>query len=164
MSQVMHYTHDGQPCAVTLTPLGADEWQATINGETYTLRARPAADGGWLLAMDGQQQITYCAAQGDERHIHAEGQVFSLSAADQRPRRRSSAGAAGDLSAQMPGQVREVLGQAGQAVTAGQTLVILEAMKMELRVTAPADGTVRRVLVSPGDVVTRGQTLVEIDQ
>jgi biotin carboxyl carrier protein len=59
--------------------------------------------------------------------------------------------------------VREVLVAEGDTVQRGQTLVILEAMKMEIRVAAPGDGQVRRLLVRQGDVVERGQRLVEIE-
>jgi methylmalonyl-CoA carboxyltransferase 1.3S subunit len=52
----------------------------------------------------------------------------------------------------------------GDTVERGQTLVILEAMKMELRVTAPEAGRVKRLLVQMGDVVERGQALVEIGE
>jgi biotin carboxyl carrier protein len=48
-------------------------------------------------------------------------------------------------------------------VAAGEPLVVLEAMKMELAVPAPAAGTVTAVLVSAGDLVARGQALVELD-
>ena len=60
----------------------------------------------------------------------------------------------------MPGQVTVVLVKAGDETTRGQTLLILEAMKMEIRVTAPADGHVQQVMVQSGDVVERGQHLV----
>ncbi|NOG48992.1 MAG: acetyl-CoA carboxylase biotin carboxyl carrier protein subunit [Chloroflexi bacterium] len=57
----------------------------------------------------------------------------------------------------MPGQVVDVLVKAGQTVTAGQPLIVLEAMKMEIRIGAPTDGIVREVLVKKGDVVDRDQ-------
>ena len=49
----------------------------------------------------------------------------------------------------------------GDTVKAGDTLVVLEAMKMETEITAPADGTVARVEVSVGDAVQGGQALIE---
>jgi biotin carboxyl carrier protein len=63
----------------------------------------------------------------------------------------------------MPGTVLRVDVAPGQAVEAGQTLVVLEAMKMELSVAAPADGTVRDVHVSAGQLVSRGQPLVAME-
>jgi biotin carboxyl carrier protein len=63
----------------------------------------------------------------------------------------------------MPGLVREVLAIEGAEVKRGDTLIVLEAMKMELRLTAPYAGQVRRVHCVAGQVVERGQILVEIE-
>ena len=67
------------------------------------------------------------------------------------------------LSAQMPGTVLRVLVAEGDAVTARQPLLVLEAMKMETPVTSPHDATVRHLLVAEGDQVAAGQKLVELD-
>lgn len=66
----------------------------------------------------------------------------------------------GGLAAPMPGKVLEVSVEPGQRVEAGRVLVVLEAMKMEHRVTAPADGTVTAVLVAVGDQVATGAELL----
>jgi 3-methylcrotonyl-CoA carboxylase alpha subunit len=71
--------------------------------------------------------------------------------------------AAGSLQAPMPGTVLRVDVREGQDVTEGEQLVVLEAMKMELAVSAPAAGRVTAVLVAQGDLVARGQALVELD-
>jgi biotin carboxyl carrier protein len=63
----------------------------------------------------------------------------------------------------MPGVVLEVLVGQGDYVERGQTLVLLEAMKMELRISAPCAGYVRRVHCTEGQVIERGQKLVEIE-
>ena len=62
----------------------------------------------------------------------------------------------------MRGLVLDVLVGEGDLVDQGDTLVLLEAMKMELRITAPASGQVIRVRCQPGQIVERGQPLVEI--
>ena len=64
--------------------------------------------------------------------------------------------------APMPGQVLKILVNAGQRVSAGEPLLILEAMKMEQTLRASTDGIVEAVLVKRGDVVAPGDTLVEI--
>jgi len=63
----------------------------------------------------------------------------------------------------MPGTVIAVRVVEGDAVEPGQVLIVLEAMKMENTVPAPAAGRVERVLVEPGQQVQRGETLIEID-
>ncbi|GMA39016.1 biotin/lipoyl-containing protein [Mobilicoccus caccae] len=65
------------------------------------------------------------------------------------------------LTANLAGTVVKVLVEAGQEVAAGDTLLILEAMKMETEVTAPKDGTVAAVEVEVGDAVQGGQVLIE---
>jgi biotin carboxyl carrier protein len=62
----------------------------------------------------------------------------------------------------MPGKVVKVLVATGDAVTAGQPLVVVEAMKMETTLAAEIDGTVKAVNASTGDTVDAGAVLVEI--
>ena len=62
----------------------------------------------------------------------------------------------------MPAQVREVQVAAGERVEKGQTLLLLEAMKMEIRIKAPTGGLVKKLLVSSGQSVDKEQLLVEI--
>ena len=69
----------------------------------------------------------------------------------------------GSLTAPIPAEVARVEVQVGDIVSAGQVVVMLEAMKMQMRITVSAPGTVRAVHVRPGDVVVRGQILIEVD-
>lgn len=71
------------------------------------------------------------------------------------------AGAAGSVTvtAPMPGNILDVKVKAGDSVKAGDTLLILEAMKMENEISAPQDGTVASVNVRKGDVVNSGDLL-----
>jgi 3-methylcrotonyl-CoA carboxylase alpha subunit len=64
------------------------------------------------------------------------------------------------LLAPIPGQVTQVLTEPGQAVTRGQILVVLEAMKTVFRLPAPADGVVGTVSCAVGDMVQDGQVLI----
>jgi len=68
-----------------------------------------------------------------------------------------------EVAAPMPGVVIAAHGKADQKVRRGDLLFVVEAMKMELRVEAPADGTVTRVLASVGQQVERGQRLAEFE-
>jgi methylmalonyl-CoA carboxyltransferase small subunit len=67
------------------------------------------------------------------------------------------------LRSPISGTVRQVKVEAGTAVVTGQTLLVLEAMKMETEITAPVDGTVSAVSVTPGQPVKGGEVLVEFE-
>ena len=69
----------------------------------------------------------------------------------------------GALEAPMPGRVIAVRVEPGQAVTKGQELLVVEAMKMENALRAPRDGTVKSVAARPGDMVSPGVVLVELE-
>ena len=69
----------------------------------------------------------------------------------------------GGLNAPMPGKVVEVQVKKGSSVRKGDTLIILEAMKMEHKVIAPSTGKIKDVLVSKGEQVENGQTLVVLN-
>ncbi len=71
---------------------------------------------------------------------------------------------AGGLLAQLPGVVLAVRAAVGDRVTAGQSLLVMESMKMELDVAAPYDGTVTALDVAVGDHVARGQTLAAVEE
>ncbi len=157
------YEHNNQTHTLDLQRLPDGRYQVMLDGREIVIQATQLADGGWLLRHEQQQQIAYTASADDQRYVQVDGGRFALTVSDQR-RRRRAAGAAGDLTAQMPGQVMAVAVSAGDSVEAGQTLVVLEAMKMEIRVAAPTDGTVQQVHVKAGDVVERGQTLLEISE
>lgn len=74
----------------------------------------------------------------------------------------ASNGAGVPISAPMPGNILKINVQKGDVVKRGQSLLILEAMKMENEITAPSNGKIGDIKVSQGECVTVGQTLVEL--
>ncbi len=74
---------------------------------------------------------------------------------------KATADARNGLTAPLAGTVVKILVKEGETVKAGQTLMVLEAMKMETEITAPADGTVSAVDVAVGEAVQGGQVLLE---
>ncbi|MGX6449782.1 acetyl-CoA carboxylase biotin carboxyl carrier protein subunit, partial [Patulibacter sp. S7RM1-6] len=75
-----------------------------------------------------------------------------------------AAAGGGDLTAPLPGVVLALRAEPGARVTAGQTVLVLESMKMELDVAAPHDGTLAAVHVAPGEPVARGQALAVVEE
>lgn len=69
----------------------------------------------------------------------------------------------GDMTSPMPGKVFKVLVKSGDNVTSGQTLLILEAMKMEHAIKASKDGVVKKILFKEGELVKGGMSLVELE-
>jgi biotin carboxyl carrier protein len=63
----------------------------------------------------------------------------------------------------MPGQIRAIEVELGESVTAGQTLMVMEAMKMEIKIQASQDGVVERIEVEVGETVEKEQLLVVVD-
>ena len=142
-------------------------YRATIGEETLEAQIFHAKDGKLDLLVDGKRITAYVSSDRNKRWITIEGQTFVLTKSSG-ARRRGHAGqhAAGALrvTAPMPGQVRTVNVGEGDAVTKGQTLLVLEAMKMEIRIHAPQDGTVKTLLVEQGQTVEREQVLVELEE
>lgn len=89
------------------------------------------------------------------------------SAAAPAPAARAAAPAAGagavKVTASVPGKVLKIVASAGQAVKAGDSIVILESMKMEIPVVAPQDGTVASIDTTEGASVENGDTLATMN-
>ena len=101
-------------------------------------------------------------ADGDTRWVFLDGEVYEFEV--QRAGRKRTAGHHGSLTAPMPATVVRVNTQTGARVKKGETLLVLEAMKMELPVRAPTDGAVAAVNCRVGELVQPGVPLVEIDE
>jgi 3-methylcrotonyl-CoA carboxylase alpha subunit len=124
------------------------------------------ADGpGEYVVDDGRQRWRVAVADvGEARWVSVDGQVaiVEIETGTQRaPRQRSAA--PDSMMAPMPATVVKVLVEPGQAVAEGATILVLEAMKMELAIRAPRAGVVRAVRCAPGELVQPGTALVEFE-
>lgn len=141
-----------------------DTIQAQIGDTVYDVDWQDRDAGIFLLRINGQPLTAVTAVREGVYYVWIDGRTFTLRQKEERARRRAGERAAGTLAASMPGQVIAVPVTPGQQVSRGQTLVVLEAMKMEQRIAAPEDGAVAVLHCRVGDVVERGQVLVEIGE
>jgi acetyl/propionyl-CoA carboxylase alpha subunit len=132
----------------------------SINGETG-IPAR-AVGPGEVRVGPGPGRRAWVAGTGETRWVFLDGEVFELEV-QREGGRRASADARGALSAPMPATVIRVNAAPGDHVRKGDSLIILEAMKMELPVRAPADGLVTAVHCNAGDLVKAGAPLIELE-
>lgn len=118
---------------------------------------------GLRLHFGGRWYTVAVSVQSKERWLTWEGQTYRFTRRVARARRSEGQGGGdGLLRAPMPGQIRALKVQVGEQVTQGQTVLIMEAMKMEIQVKAPFTGTVTRLEVREGDVVEREALLGEV--
>lgn len=121
-------------------------------------------DGMYRVEIDGRAEVVFVAGPPTNRWAFWNGFIFRGSRTDQTStaRLRARRDAHQELSAPMPATVLKVLVTPGTQVKKGDTLVILEAMKMELPLRATADATVRAVRCREGELVQPEAVLVEL--
>ena len=120
--------------------------------------------GVYRVEQDGLAAIVYVAGTAEDWWAFWNGEVFRSAPAIGRaqPRRPARGEAVLSLTAPMPATVTEVLVEPGSAVQRGATLLVLEAMKMEMPIRAAEEGTVKAVHCRPGDVVQADAVLVDL--
>jgi len=158
------FDFNSQSVPVELTPSGKS-YRATIGEKTVDVEIIRAGEGGRLdLLIDGKRVTAYVSSDNAKRWVTVNGQTFVLSKSSGVKQRSAGHDHASELVAPMPGMVRTINISEGDAVTKGQTLLLMEAMKMEIRVQAPRDGVVKKLLVKQGQTVEREQILIEIEE
>lgn len=124
----------------------------TVDGRVYDVTVEDLSDTGSLI-YPARNSMTIPAAPAAEAAAPGPAQAASTAAASAGP---------GDVVATLGGVVESVAVAVGQAVRQGQTVVVLEAMKMNSPMVAPRDGTVTSLAVKAGDAVEAGRVLATI--
>jgi biotin carboxyl carrier protein len=149
------------------------EWTAEITPDGVRLRApdatepappvtiRDAGDGRFTIDAGGREHAAVAAASGDRVWISLNGRLFDFQVTSEHGA-RSGARDQDALIPPMSGTVVRVAVKPGDHVRRGDTLVVLEAMKMELPIRAPRDGVVTSVHVVEGQLAHTGQPVVEL--
>jgi 3-methylcrotonyl-CoA carboxylase alpha subunit len=118
-------------------------------------------------AMDvhfaGQRALATVYRKGEVAHVHTAQGATQIIAIDLLAHAGEAQAEGGRLTAPMPGKVVSFAVKAGDAVKKGQALAVMEAMKMEHTIAAPADGVVAELLFAPGEQVTEGAELLRLE-
>jgi len=117
---------------------------------------------GIEIQFAGQRMTAAVYAQGELDHVFTAKGATQILSIDLLAHAGEAQAEGGRLTAPMPGKVVSFAVKAGDKVSKGQPLAVMEAMKMEHTIAAPADGTVQELLYAPGDQVNEGAELLKI--
>jgi biotin carboxyl carrier protein len=153
----------------------AQAWECRVDGQPFTFDStQPEADVLSIL-VDGQSHEVRRDAAGTngngaytELGIAISGRRFTAEVNDPRSLRGRKAKAGSvdgpkKIKAPMPGKVVRILAAEGEAVQAGQGVVVIEAMKMQNELKAPKSGTVKKIMATEGMAVIAGDTLAIVE-
>ncbi|WP_138516930.1 acetyl/propionyl/methylcrotonyl-CoA carboxylase subunit alpha [Rhodoferax bucti] len=152
----------GEPHTAVLTTVRGN-YTLAVAGQSLPLQWAVGATGALDLQLGAQRVVANIYQNADVAHVFTAQGAIQIVAIDALAHAGETHAEGGRLTAPMPGKVVSFAVKAGDAVTKGQALAVMEAMKMEHTIAAPADGTVAELLFAPGDQVTEGAELLRLD-
>ena len=162
--QVRSFTveYAGVPYVVLLTKVRGGGLQLTVAGVALALQW--TVQGTALdISFGNTRAVVHLYRNGDVAQVFTVRGATQIIAVDALAHAGDTQAEGGRLTAPMPGKVVSFAVKAGDAVTKGQALAVMEAMKMEHTIAAPSDGTVAELLFAPGDQVTEGAELLRLE-
>ena len=153
----------GESAPAALTYLHDGALHLAVGGASGTLQFS-AGERGIDVQFAGQRATVQVHAQGEVDHVFTPQGATQITSVDLLAHAGESHAEGGRLTAPMPGKVVSFAVKAGDKVAKGQALAVMEAMKMEHTIAAPADGTVAELLYAPGDQVAEGAELLKLAQ
>jgi acetyl/propionyl-CoA carboxylase alpha subunit len=143
----------------------ATAYRLHLGEQRIDIDLRTGADGRAWLTLGERHVEVVIATRGDEVFVHLDGEAYALRY--QHPLDRLAAAAGGNaedrILAPMPGSIVSVAVKAGDAVSKGQTLLVMESMKMETTITAPRDGVIAEVTYEKGQTFDRDALLLSLE-
>jgi biotin carboxyl carrier protein len=156
---------------LTVEPLAEGLFRVASGERTLEVNVLRLGRGEYHLLHDGWGHDIIVEQRASQLVVHRDGSSITMSLLDEREEarlaatgssvRRSADGSMA-LRAPMPGKVVKALVKPGEAVNAGQGIIVIEAMKMENELRTTVDGTISEIRVAEGDNVEAGETLVVI--
>jgi 3-methylcrotonyl-CoA carboxylase alpha subunit len=153
----------GQPQTVRLTAVHDGDVLLQVATDEAVLRYKVLSSGALDVAWGSQRAACHVYKKGDVAHVFTARGATQIVAIDALAHAGDGVQEGGRLTAPMPGKVVSFSVKAGDKVHKGQALAVMEAMKMEHTIAAPADGVVGELLFAPGDQVTEGSELLRME-
>ena len=147
------YLHDGALHLKVIDPAGD-----TVGPMVFS-----KLESGIDLQFAGRRMLVEIHQHGEVNHVFASSGATRIMVIDRLAHAGEAHADTGRLTAPMPGKVVSFAVKAGDKVSKGQALAVMEAMKMEHSIAAPADGVVAELLYAPGDQVAEGAELLKIN-
>jgi 3-methylcrotonyl-CoA carboxylase alpha subunit len=151
----------GQTALAQLRYLHDSALQLTV-GDTSAALAFEQVTAGLYVQFGAQRVQVRVDMQNEIAHIFTAQGATKITVLDALTHAGDTPAEGGRLTAPMPGKVVSFAVKAGDKVSKGQALAVMEAMKMEHTISAPADGVVAELLYTPGDQVTEGSELLTL--
>ncbi len=152
----------GAPQSATLRPTRDGAAQLECGGVNAALNFTVQADGSLDIAWGQERQRLQVYRHGESAHVFMARGATQIVAVDALAHAAVAQADGGRLTAPMPGKLLSFAVKAGDVVRRGQPLAVMDAMKMEHTISAPADGTVQELLYAPGDQVAEGAELLRL--
>jgi len=144
--------------------LDGEQYTVAVAGEKLSLELLGAHDGEVDLRLDGKRYRAHVARRGDERLVFISGRVYSFSLPSELDETGEADSAGGpNIVSQMPCTIVKLLVEPGHLVAEGDSLVIVESMKMETEITAPLAGNVTTVHVQAGETIGMDAPMIDIE-
>jgi 3-methylcrotonyl-CoA carboxylase alpha subunit len=153
---------DGAEERVISATRDAGNWRLLLGDRAVLGCGRREPDGSLATVLDGVYRRITVLDHGPETAVFLDHESWRFVEIDTLAVHAGEDASAGRLTAPMPGRVTQLMVEPGMSVRRGEPLMIIEAMKMEHTVTAPADGTVEAVHFSQGDMVEEGVELIAL--
>jgi 3-methylcrotonyl-CoA carboxylase alpha subunit len=162
-SDFVELDYRGQHVPVSFGSIGEGAYAAIVDGEPVDFSLSRLGDDAYLLEVDGRKRRVHLVSGEHDVTIFGDGESWHFGLIDPLAGEDEIAGGGDRIVAPMPGLVKLLHATPGMAVAKGETLAVMEAMKMELTLSAPRDGTVAEVLVSQGEQVIEGAVLLILE-
>lgn len=142
--------------------------QSKVNGKTIQAGLRELREKGFFILQNGvRHREVYVHSEGKNQYAINTNGRFAVARVEKKngfSTRKAIPASSGSISAPISGIVVAVNIRVGDKVSEGETLLILESMKMQMMIKSPCTGSVLSVDVKPGSQVTKGETLVRLKE